>query len=626
MAEKDVESGAPTKLSHFRQVYDQAGITPEVQKHDYAGSGTEEDPYVVTWIDNDPRNPMLYSKTKKWSITMMVAVATLAVAFVSSAYSGGANEVIMEFQISQEVFVLGTSLFVLGFAIGPLLWAPLSELFGRQILYIITYGALTAFNAGAAGSQNIATVTVLRFLAGSFGSSPLTNAGGVIADMFPAKERGLALSIFAAAPFMGPVLGPIVGGFVGETIGWRWIEGVMAIFTGTLWIIGSFLIPETYPPVLQRKRAKQLSKMTGKVYRSQGDVDQGPQSFAHVFKTSLLRPWVLLFKEPIVLLLSIYMAIIYGTLYMLFSAFPIVYQETRGWSPGIGGLAFLGVAVGMIGAVCYSIFDNKRYAKLADQHGGFAPPEARLPPSIIGGICVPIGLFWFAWTNYPSIHWIVSIIAGVPFGFGMVLIFLGIINYLIDAYTIFAASVLAANAVLRSLFGFAFPLFTTQMYNRLGIHWGSSIPAFLSLLCVPMPFLFYKYGAAIRERCKYAAQAAAFLKKMQAQAQQTDESSEEEPARTSADPADKEKENEEEREEAEQEAFDYSYAQENQQPRFEEIKTTQSRQGRPSLNATWSYESNPFDLDRINTSDSFAWEARRNASRRSSQASKTSRK
>jgi len=118
MAEKDVESGAPTKLSHFRQVYDQAGITPEVQKHDYAGSGTEEDPYVVTWIDNDPRNPMLYSKTKKWSITMMVAVATLAVAFVSSAYSGGANEVIMEFQISQEVFVLGTSLFVLGFAIG----------------------------------------------------------------------------------------------------------------------------------------------------------------------------------------------------------------------------------------------------------------------------------------------------------------------------------------------------------------------------------------------------------------------------------------------------------------------------------------------------------------------------
>lgn len=171
-----------------------------MEKYEYAGSGTEDDPYVVSWIENDPRNPMLYSTTKKWFITMLVALATLAVAFVSSAYSGGANEVIREFQMNQEVYVLGTSLFVLGFAIGPLLWAPLSELFGRQVLYIGTYGALTAFNAGAAGSQNVATITILRFLAGAFGSSPLTNAGGVIADMFPAKERGLAMSIFAAAP------------------------------------------------------------------------------------------------------------------------------------------------------------------------------------------------------------------------------------------------------------------------------------------------------------------------------------------------------------------------------------------------------------------------------------------
>lgn len=275
--------------------------------------------------------------------------------------------------------------------------------------------------------------------------------------------------------------------FVGETIGWRWIEGIMAIFTGVLWIAGSFLIPETYPPVLLRKRAAKMSKMTGKVYRSRGDVDQGPTSFGKVFKTALSRPWILLFKEPIVFLLSIYMAIIYGTLYMLFAAFPIVYQQKRGWSEGIGGLAFLGVAVGMIMAVSYSIWDNKRYVKIMEAHKGFAPPEARLPPCMIGGIAIPVGLFWFAWTNSPSIHWIVSIAAGIPFGFGMVLVFLSIMNYLIDSYTIFAASVLAANSVLRSLFGAAFPLFTTQMYNKLGIHWASTVPAFLALACVPMP-------------------------------------------------------------------------------------------------------------------------------------------
>ena len=444
------------------------------------------------------------------------------------------------------------------------------------------------------------------------------------------------MAIFAAAPFLGPVIGPIVGGFVGETVGWRWVEGVMAIFTGILWIAGSLFIPETYPPVLQRARASKLSKMTGKVYRSQADIDQGPTTFGHVFKTSLLRPWVLLFMEPIVLLLSIYMAIIYGTLYMLFGAFPIVYQETRGWSPGIGGLAFLGVAVGMIFAVAYSVWDNKRYAKISDENDGFAPPEARLPPTMLAAACLPLGLFWFAWTNYPSIHWIVSIIATVPFGFGMVLVFLGLFNYLIDAYTIFAASVLAANSVLRSLFGAAFPLFTTQMYDALGIHWASSIPAFLALACVPAPFLFYKYGPAIRTRCKYAAQSDAFMRKMQNQMQAPADSDEdavaekadESGARTDSEDAalDKAKENEEEREEEDQEAIDHSYHDTTaDQSGFARIRTDQSR---PSMAGSRrvSYEANPFHLDRVNTRESFKWESRTpkesNRSRASSTASR----
>ena len=404
------------------------------------------------------------------------------------------------------------------FAIGPLLWAPLSELYGRQILFFGTYGVLTAFNAGAAGSQNIQTLVILRFFAGAFGSSPLTNAGGVIADMFSASQRGLAMSVFAAAPFMGPTLGPIVGGFLGETEGWRWVEGLMAIFTGVLWIIGSLTIPETYAPVLLRKRADALTKKTGKVFKSKIEVDRGKQSLGEAFKIALSRPWILLFREPIVLLLSIYMAIIYGTLYMMFAAFPIVFQQNRGWSEGIGGLAFLGVAVGMIAAVIYTIPDNNRYKRAED--AGIAkgeigaPPEARLPPAMIGSVCIPIGLFIFAWTNYPSIHWIVCIIFTAPFGFGMVLVFLSIMNFLIDAYTIYAASVLAANSVLRSAFGAVFPLFTTYMYDNLGIHWASSIPAFLALACVPFPFLFYKYGPTIRRKCKFAREAAETMEKL----------------------------------------------------------------------------------------------------------------
>jgi hypothetical protein len=248
-------------------------------------------------------------------------------------------------------------------------------------------------------------------------------------------------------------------------------------------------------------------------------------------KTALSRPWILLFREPIVLLFSIYMSIIYGTLYMLFAAYPIVFQQVRGWSEGIGGLAFLGILVGMIIAVAYTFPENFRYAKKCAETTDRLAPELRLPPSMVGGIALPIGLFWFAWTNSPSIHWMASVAAGAPFGFGMVLVFLSVFNYLIDSYTIFAASVLAANSALRSLFGMAFPLFTTYMYENLGIHWASSIPAFLSLACVPFPFIFYKYGARIRKRCTYAAEADAFMQRLaqknQAQVQVRTEKEEE---------------------------------------------------------------------------------------------------
>lgn len=327
-------------------------------------------------------------------------------------------------------------------------------------------------------------------------------------------------------------IGPIAGGFLGEQAGWRWVEGMMAIFTGIVWIVNSLVIPETYAPYLLRHRAAVLSKKTGKVYISKVDVGRPHHTVTMQFKIALLRPWVLLFKEPIVLLTSIYMAIIYGTLYLCFAAFPIVFQQGRGWSPGVGGLAFVGIAVGMIFAVVGTIMDQKRYMRAAEAAGGYAPPEARLPPTLVGSILIPVGLFWFAWTNGPDVHWIVCIIGSAVFATGLVLVFLSLLNYLVDSCkssldslyalkqqltrsdVIFAASVLAANSVLRSLFGAAFPLFTTYMYHDLGIHWASSIPAFLAIACVPFPFLFYKYGETIRMKCEFAAEAANVLQRM----------------------------------------------------------------------------------------------------------------
>ncbi|KAJ5915869.1 hypothetical protein N7454_011010 [Penicillium verhagenii] len=289
--EKDSpEAPRPQRIPYWRILTDQGVCTPEVIDFPYHGAGTEDKPYVVEWIPNDP------------------------LSLSSSAYAGGINEVLTGLDIGEEVATLGVSLFVMGFAVGPLLWAPMSEPYGRQIVFLFTFFSLSAFCAGAAGAQHAYALIILRFFAGSFGSSPLTNAGGVIADIFPAEKRGLATSLFAGAPFLGPTLGPVIGGFLGENAGWRWVQGFLAVFTGIIWMCQSLLVPETYAPVLLRKRAERLSKITGKVYRSKLDIDRGKVSARNAFGTALKRPWILLFSEPIVFSL-LYMAIVYGTLW-----------------------------------------------------------------------------------------------------------------------------------------------------------------------------------------------------------------------------------------------------------------------------------------------------------------------
>lgn len=393
-------------------------------------------------------------------------------------------------------------------------WAPLSELYGRQYIFLGTYLGLTAFSAGAAAAPNIWSLLILRFLAGAIGSSPLTNAGGVLADLFTAEERGRVIPFYAIAPLLGPVIGPLVSGYVGESIGWRWMHGIMAIFTGILWVLGAVFVPETYEPTILRRRAKELSQLTGMAHESATHVQtrQEAESISTVFRVAVFRPFVLLWHEPITSLLTIYVSIVNGTLYLCFGAFPIVYQDHRGWSPGSGGLAFLGLAAGILSAIAYSVWDDRRYLRVTRGDPDFASPEARLPICMVGSVFIPAGLFCFAWTTFPEIHWIVSILASSLFGFGMVSIFLGITNYLIDCYSLYAASALAANAVLRSLFAAAFPLFTPQMYQAIGVQWASSIPAFLALACVPFPFLFHRFGRAIRARCKYSAESEAYVR------------------------------------------------------------------------------------------------------------------
>ncbi|KAJ9150193.1 MFS general substrate transporter [Pleurostoma richardsiae] len=505
------------RMSWIRSLLLRTRLDDDVCNQNYAGNGTDDDPYIVDYLHNDRQDAMNFSKGRKWAIAVLQSLSTFAVTFASSVYASGIEGVMQRFDVSAEVATLGLSLFVLGFALGPLIWAPLSEVYGRKSIYVVSYTSYTVFSVAAACAPNITALLVLRFFASAFGSSSMTNTGGVIADMFSKAERGLATGMFVTAPFLGPALGPIAGGFLNEAQGWRWILGLIAILGGVVCIATVLVTRETYAPFILRCRAKALSQMTGSVYVSRLDAGQPPKTLSQELSVSLTRVWVLLFCEPIVLLTSLYVSIVYGTLYMFFAGFPIVFQVTRGWSQATAGLPFVGVAIGVCLATLAAGVDNKRYVRLcaaAEAEGCAVEPEARLGTAMAGSIVLPIGLFLFAWTTYPSVHWIVPIIGAMFFSCGLVMVFISLMSYLVDSYVVYAASVLAANSVLRSLFGTAFPLFTTQMYENLGNQWASSIPAFLVLGCLPFPFLFHKYGPQIRSKCKYASEAAKVLEMM----------------------------------------------------------------------------------------------------------------
>lgn len=182
----------------------------------------------VTWQEGDPEYPPNWSKAFRWFYTIVVAFLVVSAAFGSSVITGDMMGAVDSFNVSMEVSTLQVSLMVCGFAVGPLLWSPLSEMYGRKPVYIVALGIYVVFNIPCALAQNIGTLLVCRFLCGFFASVALTLAGGTIGDLFDnAAERGGAIAYFAAAPYAGPVLGPIAGGWIGiGTHTWRWIYWV----------------------------------------------------------------------------------------------------------------------------------------------------------------------------------------------------------------------------------------------------------------------------------------------------------------------------------------------------------------------------------------------------------------
>lgn len=467
------------------------------------GISADGTPYsVVAFTPDDKDNPKNWSKAMKWWCTMCVALTCFVVAFCSSVITADIEGVAKEFNVSEEVALLSITVFVIGFGIGPMVFAPLSEIYGRRVIYASTLFVAVIFIIPCAVAKNVATLMVFRALGGIAFSAPMTLVGGTLADCWKTEERGVPMAAFSAAPFIGPAIGPLVGGYLADAKGWRWLYWIQLILAGVVWVLITFTVPETYAPIILKRRAEKLSKSSGKKFLTEQDLDMRP--FSDRLLNFLIRPFQLLFGELIVLLISVYMSVLYGLLYMFFVAYPIIYQKGKGWDAGKTGLMFIPLAVGVLCSSFCAPLVNKHYMTLVRKHNGNPPAEARLIPMMISCWFVPIGLFIFAWTSYPHVSWAGPAFGGFPVGFGFIFLYNAANNYIVDSYQHQAASALAAKTCIRSFWGAATVLFTSQMYDRLGYQWASSLLAFLALACCGIPFLFYFYGAQIRARSKYA--------------------------------------------------------------------------------------------------------------------------
>jgi len=456
---------------------------------------------------SDPTLPLNWSIGKKYFNLLVPAILTFVVAFGSSIYTPAIPDVMRDFNVSETVAILPLTTYVLSLAFSGMISAPVSETLGRLGTYRYLVPLAAIFTLACGFAPNFAALCILRFFSGFFGSATFAVSAGTGADMFAPRDRALPGSLQLFAPFLGPAIGPFVGGFVTQGHGWKWSQYALTIILVAAYL-PVWLLEETYLRVILARRQKAAEGAVA--------VDDGtPKPKAStlllgVLFITLLRPMKMLVTEPIVIFLSMYVAFNFAVVFTFFGSIPYVFYSVYGFDREDTGLVFLGLGFGCLLAIpTYVYIDKITFMKEwhknnAEGGSGNIAPEHRLWPAMVGGFGLPIGLFWFGWAAQKDVHYIVPILGLVPFGWGNLCIFIATAIYLLDTYAaLTAASAIAANGLLRYIFGATFPLFTVQMYQKLGIGWASSLLGFLSLTMLPIPWVLYKWGPKIRANSKF---------------------------------------------------------------------------------------------------------------------------
>ncbi|KAH8655268.1 synaptic vesicle transporter [Xylariales sp. PMI_506] len=488
----------------------QRSMDKDIEKAEsISGSADDMDGNLVTWEGpDDSTNPRNWTNQRKWIVTTAASGFSFISPLSSSMLSPALSMISQDLGIhSSAAEMLVTSIFVLGYAIGPLFMGPLSEIYGRVPVLRASNLFYLVFNTACGGCRTPVQMAIFRFLGGLGGSAPLAIGGGIMSDLWAIENRGKALGIYTLMPLLGPAIGPIAAGFIVQYSNWRWCFYSVTIAGCVIQALAFVFLVETNPRAILAKKALALRSATGNkhLYTEWDRPDERPATKLGI---ALKRPFKLLTTQPIVQFLGLYMAFLYGLMYLLLSTFANLWMERYHEGVAIGGLNYISTGLGfMVGSRANALLQDRVYRKLKATHGGgTARPEFRIPLMMPAAILVPIGIFVYAWTSEHTAFWLWPNVGVFIVTVGMIVCFQCMQVYIVETYSRYAASAIAATVVLRSLAGFGFPLFAPQMYDSLGYGWGNSLLGFIACgIGLPAVFIFWKYGQWLRERSPFAA-------------------------------------------------------------------------------------------------------------------------
>jgi MFS family permease len=326
----------------------------------------------------------------------------------------------------------------------------------------------------------------------------------MVGDVFRKEERGLPVALVSLGPVLGSCLGPMIGGYIAEYTSWRWAFWSTSIVAGVFLVLSLITARETYAPILLLRKknmliaeARSQGKHHDRVWKTPFEKNE---TVSQLYRRTIFRSLYFLGTQPIIQALACYYGYLYGIVYLLLSSFSDLWTTRYHMRVSTGSLNYIAPCIGYaIGAQICAFLTDRVYRYQVAKNNGVGKPEFRLPIMVPASLLIPIGLLIYGWSAEYKTHWIVPDFGIALPLMGATIIFQCVSAYLLDTFPIYAASANGAVYIVRGLTGFGFPLFSPEMYAKLGYGWGNSLLAFLGLLIgCPIPFILWRYGERLR--------------------------------------------------------------------------------------------------------------------------------